>query len=140
MLKAGLIGCGSMGGGHLGNYYRFNREGDLLRLTCVCDIRRERLDTVSQETGEIRLYEDLDEMLANELRRPLNTVRLALTTFEHFGMMDDPEYSGKVIMKLQTYARNHIYPGKQLLMSFETSKTPLDISYIEKMLNEFILD
>ena len=60
--------------------------------------------------------------------------------FEHFGMMDDPEYSGKVIMKLQTYARNHIYPGKQLLMSFETSKTPLDISYIEKILNEFILD
>ena len=60
--------------------------------------------------------------------------------FEHFGMMDDPEYSGKAVLKLQTYARNHIYPGKQLLMSFETSKTPLDISYIEKMLNEFILD
>lgn len=60
--------------------------------------------------------------------------------FEHFGMMDDPEYSGKAVLKLQTYARNHIYPGKQLLMSFETSKTPLDISYIEKMLNVFILD
>ena len=29
-----------------------------------------------------------DEMLANELRRPLNTVRLALTTFEHFGMIE----------------------------------------------------
>lgn len=28
-----------------------------------------------------------DEMLANELRRPLNTVRLALNTFEHFGMI-----------------------------------------------------
>lgn len=80
MLKAGLIGCGSMGGGHLGNYYRFNREGDLLRLTCVCDIRRERLDTVSQETGEIRLYEDLDEMLANE---ELDMVTIALPTYLH---------------------------------------------------------
>ena len=80
MLKAGLIGCGSMGGGHLGNYYRFNREGDLLRLTCVCDIRRERLDTVSQETGEIRLYEDLDEMLANE---ELDLVTIALPTYLH---------------------------------------------------------
>jgi predicted phage replisome organizer len=29
-----------------------------------------------------------DEMLANELRRPLNTVRLALNTFEHFGMIE----------------------------------------------------
>ena len=80
MLKAGLIGCGSMGGGHLGNYYRFNREGDLLRLTCVCDIRRERLDTVKQDTGEIRLYEDLDTMLANE---ELDMVTIALPTYLH---------------------------------------------------------
>ncbi len=80
MLKAGLIGCGSMGGGHLGNYYRFNREGDLLRLTCVCDIRRERLDLVKQDTGEIRLYEDLDEMLANE---ELDMVTIALPTYLH---------------------------------------------------------
>jgi predicted phage replisome organizer len=29
-----------------------------------------------------------DEMLANELRRPINTVRLALSTFEHFGMVE----------------------------------------------------
>lgn len=29
-----------------------------------------------------------DEMLANELRRPLNTVRLALNTFQHFGMIE----------------------------------------------------
>ncbi len=80
MLKAGLIGCGNMGGGHLGNYYRFNREGDLLRLTCVCDIRRERLDVVKQDTGEIRLYEDLDEMLANE---ELDMVTIALPTYLH---------------------------------------------------------
>lgn len=29
-----------------------------------------------------------DEMLANELRRPLTTVRLALSTFEQFGMIE----------------------------------------------------
>ena len=29
-----------------------------------------------------------DEMLANELRRPLNTVRMALTVFEKFGMIE----------------------------------------------------
>lgn len=29
-----------------------------------------------------------DEMLANELRRPINTVRLALNTFEAFGMIE----------------------------------------------------
>ncbi|MBE6659159.1 MAG: Gfo/Idh/MocA family oxidoreductase [Ruminococcaceae bacterium] len=80
MLKAGLIGCGNMGGGHLGNYYRFNREGSLLQLTCVCDIRRERLDLVRQDTGEIRLYEDLDTMLANE---ELDMVTIALPTYLH---------------------------------------------------------
>ena len=29
-----------------------------------------------------------DEMLANELRRPITTVRLALSTFERFGMIE----------------------------------------------------
>ena len=80
MLKAGLIGCGSMGGGHLGNYYRFNRENDLLRLVCVCDIREERLNIVNQSEGEIRLYQDIDEMLAKE---DLDMVTIALPTYLH---------------------------------------------------------
>lgn len=41
--------------------------------------------------GDIYLTPEIpytDEMLANELRRPITTVRLALTTFEKFGMIE----------------------------------------------------
>ncbi|MCX7774034.1 MAG: phage replisome organizer N-terminal domain-containing protein [Clostridia bacterium] len=43
------------------------------------------------ESGLITITKDIpytDEMLANEFRRPLNTVRLALSTFEQFGMIE----------------------------------------------------
>ena len=80
MLKAGLIGCGNMGWGHFCNYMRFNEEGDLLRLTCVCDIRRERLDMAAERDPALHLYEDLDEMLANE---ELDLVSIVLPTYLH---------------------------------------------------------
>lgn len=58
---------------------------------------------------------------------------------EHFGMMDDPEYSKKVIKKLEDYARNGIYIGKNLLVTFETRHKPLEMKVVEQMLKEFIL-
>lgn len=58
---------------------------------------------------------------------------------EHFGMMDNPEYSKKAIQKLETYARNGIYIGKNLLVTFETLRRPIDMKIVEQMLMEFIL-
>lgn len=58
---------------------------------------------------------------------------------EHFGIMDNPQYCQKAILKLQEYARNNIYPGKNLLITFETSQIPLDMNIVEQMLTEFIL-
>ena len=58
---------------------------------------------------------------------------------EHFGMMDNPEYAQKAIQKLETYAKNGIYIGKNLLVTFETLRNPLDMKMVEGMLKEFIL-
>ena len=58
---------------------------------------------------------------------------------EHFGMMDEPEYSQKAIKKLEDYARNGIYIGKNLLVTFETRYKPLEMKVVEKMVKEFIL-
>ena len=58
---------------------------------------------------------------------------------EHFGMMDNPEYCQKAILKLESYARNGIFIGKNLLVTFETFRHPLDMKNVEKMLKEFIL-
>ncbi len=59
--------------------------------------------------------------------------------FEHFGMMDNEEYCKKAILKLENYARNGIFPGKNLLITFETLQTPLDMKVVEKMLKQFIV-
>lgn len=59
--------------------------------------------------------------------------------FEHFGMMDHSDYRQKAFLKLQEYARNGIYPGKNLLVTFETLQVPLDMNVVEKMLRELVL-
>lgn len=58
---------------------------------------------------------------------------------EHFGMMDNPEYAEKVIRKIEEYEKNGIFPGKQLLMTFETKNRPLNTSILCKMISEYLL-
>jgi hypothetical protein len=57
---------------------------------------------------------------------------------EHLGMMDYPEYCEKALLKIQTYARNGIILGKNLLITFETSQNPFNINYLEQMLKEML--
>ncbi len=57
---------------------------------------------------------------------------------EHFGMMEYPEYCEKALLKIQTYARNGITLGKNLLITFETSQNPFDITYLEQILKEML--
>lgn len=69
----------------------------------------------------------------------LNVRKRKEVYFEHFGMMDYPEYCQKAILKLENYMRNRIYIGKNLLVTFETFRNPLDMKTVEQMLKEFIL-
>lgn len=69
----------------------------------------------------------------------LNVKKRTEIYLEHFGMMDNPEYAQKAIQKLETYAKNGIYIGENLLVTFETLRSPLDMKMVEGMLKEFIL-
>lgn len=56
---------------------------------------------------------------------------------EHFGMLDDTSednYARNAFWKMKVYEANGIYEGKNILYSFETSRAPLDISYVEMKL------
>lgn len=53
---------------------------------------------------------------------------------EHFGMMDDKEYIENFIFKLNTYARNGIYLGKNLFFTYETSRFPLNVRALDGLL------
>ena len=48
-----------------------------------------------------------------------------LIWWEHFGMMDDPEYSYSAMKKLTEYARNGIVLGENLIVTYETAMAPL---------------
>lgn len=58
---------------------------------------------------------------------------------EHLGMMDDPEYAHKAIQKLETYGKNNIFPGKNLLLTYETSDSIPNMKIVEKVFEAFLL-
>ena len=59
--------------------------------------------------------------------------------WEHFGMMDDPEYAQKSVSKINFYTQNGIFPGKNLIITMETKNSPLKIRDLEKVIKEFLL-
>jgi len=59
--------------------------------------------------------------------------------WEHFGIMDDPEYVERTLEKLITYAKNGYYPGSGLIITFESSKHPLNMQVVEGLIKKFYL-
>lgn len=59
--------------------------------------------------------------------------------WEHFGMMDDYQYSLSASRKLSKYIAGNIIPGINLIMTFETSANPLSAIVAESKIEEFLL-
>ena len=91
MLKAGLIGIGFMGRGHLDNYIRFEKEGFPVKLAAICDIDPDKFKGIfikgnlnvgnsKYDFSRYHLYTDIDEMLDKE---DIDCVDIALPTYLH---------------------------------------------------------
>lgn len=89
-------------------------------------------------------YEMMLELGTGETRYPDFTLLKADTRekvyLEHFGLLEYEEYREDAINKLDLYRDNGIYPGKNLLITYETSKSPLDINGIRKMLEDYFFN
>lgn len=59
--------------------------------------------------------------------------------WEHFGMMDNPEYVNRACQKVKTYCDNGIVPSISLILTYETKEHPLGISEVEKMVKEYFI-
>ena len=57
---------------------------------------------------------------------------------EHFGLLDDEDYRNACLIKIGEFRQNGIYPGKNLLFTYETTDFPLDIKGFRKMLAEIM--
>ena len=58
--------------------------------------------------------------------------------WEHFGMMDNPEYAENAIHKLQQYSENNLHPGINLILTMETISNPLNLKYIEQQIKNYL--
>ena len=58
--------------------------------------------------------------------------------WEHFGMMDDPEYAAAAARKLRIYEKNSIFPGKNLIITMETSDLPINAKQVEKIALQYL--
>ena len=59
--------------------------------------------------------------------------------WEHLGMMDDLTYVEKALDKINVYAQNGILPGKNLILTFETSKAPLNQKIVQIMIEQYLV-
>ena len=57
---------------------------------------------------------------------------------EHLGMMDKSSYFESAMHKLDTYEKNNILIGRDLILLHETSMSPLDIKVLEKYIIEYL--
>ena len=59
--------------------------------------------------------------------------------WEHFGMMDDPDYVRKTAKKLKAYIEAGYIPNKTLFMTFEAADHPLDLQDVTDIIEHLIL-
>lgn len=68
----------------------------------------------------------------------LNVRKRKVVYWEHFGRMDDPEYSEKVVSKIRKYEENNIFQGDMLLSTYETMNQPINQRQIKRMIYHFL--
>lgn len=59
--------------------------------------------------------------------------------WEHLGMMDNPEYASLAVKKLSSYLQSGYVPGKNLIISMESSEKPLSQNDVKKIVKEIFL-
>ncbi len=58
--------------------------------------------------------------------------------WEHFGMMDDPDYADSAVRKMLTYEMNGFFQGKNLITTMETRMVPLNIKTIARVIELYL--
>ena len=59
--------------------------------------------------------------------------------WEHLGRMDEEEYASRAIQKILFYDRHGIYPGENLILTYETGATPLDFRWAQRLISRYLI-
>ena len=69
----------------------------------------------------------------------LNLRKRKEIVWEHFGMMDNPEYAQKNVKKIEEYEMSGYHPNDNFIMTFETSVQTLSTSLIREKVKTLLL-
>lgn len=59
--------------------------------------------------------------------------------WEHFGLIDNPDYQMQYLSKIRHYITNGIYPSIDLITTYETSERPLSLETLDQVISFFAL-
>ena len=65
----------------------------------------------------------------------LNTRTLKEFYWEHFGMMDNPDYAADATRKIKEYEDSGFFAGKNIIYTFETSDVPLSSVQVQALID-----
>lgn len=58
--------------------------------------------------------------------------------WEHFGMLDNPEYCNSCQNKLEVYAKYGYFPGENLIITSESSEHGLNLEYVDCLIEKYL--
>lgn len=67
----------------------------------------------------------------------LNVAERKVYYWEHRGMMDDKDYAKQAVFKIKSFLKNGLIPGKNLIVTEETSTNPLGTDEIELIIQKY---
>ncbi len=62
-----------------------------------------------------------------------------LIYWEHEGMIDNPEYAQKAVQKIELYEKNGIFPGENLILTFETATNAINTDILKLLTQKYLL-
>lgn len=83
------------------------------------------------DLGEVKIFPDFT------IRHPQTG---KVYYWEHFGMMDNPEYAQNACSKLRQYVAQGIIPSQQLITTYETREKPLNAKEVERIIEFYFED
>lgn len=80
--------------------------------------------------GNKKVYPDF--MILNKRTREV-------IIWEHRGMMDDIRYARDAVIKIKEYEKNNYVLGRNLIITEETSTSPLSTTEIQRMIDTYLI-
>jgi len=117
-------------------------QGDMVRSkseVIIADILyRNRKDILYKYERPLEVIESGRQKLIYPDFTIINKHTGKIIYWEHAGRMDDSYYANDFIKKINTYISNNLLPGRDVVTTYESQNTPLDIKVVKQLVEEVV--